>query len=149
MPGRESLRAGRYYAHPRNLFWKIMGSILGFEPDLPYQRRLARLLDADVALWDVLQTCRRTGSLDSCIEPGSIVPNDICGFLVGHPYIKRVCFNGRMAETWFRKYIQLPPEQAKGITLVHLPSTSPANASWSPTAKEEVWKTAFFDIARL
>jgi hypoxanthine-DNA glycosylase len=59
MPGEASLKAGQYYAHPRNLFWRIMGELFGIDPSLPYQERAARLLGAGVALWD--SAARRRG----------------------------------------------------------------------------------------
>ena len=61
MPGRASLQANQYYAHPRNAFWPIMGSLIGFAADDPYQRRCDALLAAGVALWDVMASCRRQG----------------------------------------------------------------------------------------
>ena len=75
MPGEASLAAGRYYAHPRNAFWPIMGALFGAGAELPYDQRLARLNAAGVALWDVIARCRRPGSLDSAIEDS--VPNDL------------------------------------------------------------------------
>lgn len=65
MPGVKSLEANEYYAHPRNAFWPIMNAIFGFDAALPYTQRIAALKAANVALWDVLQQCERTGSLDS------------------------------------------------------------------------------------
>ena len=49
MPGKESLRAGQYYAHPRNAFWPIMGSLIGAAPALPYQQRVHILQAAGIA----------------------------------------------------------------------------------------------------
>ena len=75
MPGEESLRRQEYYAFPRNAFWRIMGELFGFSRELSYRERLARLGEHGVALWDVLESCRREGSLDTRIsEP---VRNDI------------------------------------------------------------------------
>jgi hypoxanthine-DNA glycosylase len=56
MPGEASLKAGEYYAHPRNLFWRIMGELLGFDPSLPYKERIQALKSARIALWDVLRS---------------------------------------------------------------------------------------------
>ena len=98
MPGRASLLAGQYYAHPRNAFWPIMGELFGAGPELPYARRVRVLARAGVAVWDVLASCTRGGSLDSDIDPGSIVANDFASFFRAHPRIERVYFNGAMAE---------------------------------------------------
>ena len=84
MPGRESLAAEQYYAHRRNAFWKIMSDLLGFDPDSSYGTRLQELKTARIALWDVLQSCTRVGSLDSSIDAGSITVNDFQSFFRTH-----------------------------------------------------------------
>src|SRR5882672_4404695 len=73
MPGEASLAARRYYAYRHNAFWPIMGRLFGAGPDLRYRERLARLKHAGIALWDVLASCRREGSLDSNIDERSMV----------------------------------------------------------------------------
>src|SRR3990172_6260586 len=97
MPGEASLRANQYYAHPRNLFWRIMGELLGFDPASPYSQKVQALKSARIALWDVLHSCRREGSLDSGIDDGSLAPNDLAAFFLDHPGITRVFFNGAKA----------------------------------------------------
>ena len=76
MPGVESLRKGEYYAHPRNLFWRILGALRDFNPAISYAERVEVLGVAKISVWDVLQSCTRQGSLDADIEKSSIVPND-------------------------------------------------------------------------
>ncbi|WP_374241486.1 DNA-deoxyinosine glycosylase [Zoogloea sp.] len=139
MPGQASLAAGEYYAHPRNLFWPILGELFGAPPALPYAERLGKLTTAGLALWDVLQCCEREGSLDGNIEPTSIVANDFASFLAGHPHIVRIFFNGAMAETCFRRHVQptLPP---RPLLLTRLPSTSPANAGYTFARRLEAWR---------
>src|SRR5512145_1823345 len=97
MPGKASLRAGEYYAHPRNLFWHFMEKLLAVPSADSYERRLAQLLSKGVGLWDVLKTCTRASSLDSDIVPSSLVANDLAGLFEAHPSIRTVCFNGQKA----------------------------------------------------
>jgi len=141
MPGKASLREGRYYAHPRNLFWKITGAILGFDPRAPYENRLAGLLSAGVALWDVLKSCERRTSLDSDIDASTEVPNDLAAFLEAHPAIGRVCFNGARAEALFSRHVRPRLRAAAGAEFIRLPSTSPANASIPFEKKMAAWRT--------
>lgn len=141
MPGKASLAANQYYAHPRNYFWKIMSSILDVPCDAPYEMRCQALIRQRVALWDVLKTCTRTGSLDSDIVESSIVPNRFDSFLSGHPAIATIFFNGAMAEKTYMRYVQPTlPEPLSRIRLVRLPSTSPANASIPLEVKLHRWK---------
>lgn len=139
MPGKESLRANQYYAHPRNAFWPIMGKLAGAAPELPYGERTLKLKAAGIALWDVLASCTRRGSLDADIAPDSIHPNDFAAFFGVHPHIERVYFNGSMAEQSFRKHV-LPHLAHLPLQLQRLPSTSPANASLRFEQKLEAWK---------
>jgi TDG/mug DNA glycosylase family protein len=138
MPGAASLAAGRYYAHPRNAFWPIMGALVGAGPALPYPERLAVLTSAGVALWDVLATCRRAGSLDQAIRDE--VPNDLAAFLAAHPRLGLVGLNGAKAAASFRRHAgaALPP----GVAAVTLPSTSPAHAGLPFAAKLARWRAA-------
>lgn len=140
MPGAASLAAGRYYAHPQNLFWRIMGELFGAGPDLPYEARIASLKDARVAVWDVLESCVREGSLDSAIDEDSIAVNDFAGFYRAHPGITRVFFNGAKAEATYRR--RVPATLPSGMAApegLRLPSTSPAHASLNFAAKLAAW----------
>lgn len=141
MPGVASLSANAYYAHGRNAFWPIMGALFGFDPALPYAQRVAALLAARVAVWDVLQSCTRAGSLDAAIERDSEVANDFPGFLRRHPEITGVFFNGGAAEAAFRRHVlPLPALQGRPLPMIRLPSTSPANASFSFERKLAAWQ---------
>jgi double-stranded uracil-DNA glycosylase len=140
MPGLASLRAQQYYAHPQNLFWRILGGLLDFDPKAPYPERTVRLLDAGLAVWDVLKSCEREGSLDSDIDPASVVPNDFERFLAQHPGIERVCFNGGAAYTLFQRHVLKRLPLPADLSYLRLPSTSPANASIPLATKQLAWR---------
>ena len=139
MPGQASLTANAYYAHPRNAFWPIICALLEIDAGSPYEQRVAALLMAKIAVWDVLQSCIRPGSLDADIDPASAVANDLPGFLATHPAITRIYFNGAKAESCFRQHV-LPSINAGGTTLSRLPSTSPAHAALSFEKKLAAWR---------
>lgn len=138
-PGEESLRRQEYYAHPRNLFWPIMGALAGAGPDLAYPQRLERLATAGIALWDVLGACRRQGSLDQRIEREAREPNDLLGLRRQHPSLACCFLNGTMAGT---VYARLPADRAPGLPATPLPSTSPAHARMRFPDKLERWRAA-------
>lgn len=140
MPGRASLQAGEYYAHPHNAFWRIMGALFGTPADAPYAERVAALIDHRVALWDVIATCSRRGSLDAHIDPASIVVNDFAAFLGRHANIQVVYFNGATAERLYRRHV-LPglSTGTRALPGMRLPSTSPAHAARSYAAKLAAW----------
>ncbi len=142
MPGQESLAAGRYYANRRNAFWKIMEHLLGFDPDAAYETRLDKLKKAHIAVWDVLQSCARVGSLDASIDADSITANDFHDFFDVHDKIRTVLFNGAKAESAYRQYV-LPSVSAVPVSYMRLPSTSPAHAALSYQQKLQAWKAAF------
>jgi hypoxanthine-DNA glycosylase len=139
MPGKASLVAGQYYAHPRNLFWPIMGELTGAHPGLPYQERLRILKANRIALWDVLASCIRKNSLDARIETSSEIINDFESFFLSHPQISDVFFNGRKAEQSFFKKV-IPLLESRTLNYHLLPSTSPANAAISYKNKLKVWQ---------
>jgi hypoxanthine-DNA glycosylase len=149
MPGVASLVAGQYYAHGRNSFWPIMASLLGFDPALPYIKRVSALQVARVAVWDVLQSCTRPGSLDSAIERNSEVANDFPAFFCRHPEIADVFFNGGAAEAAFRRHVlpALPALQGRSLMMMRLPSTSPANASFSFERKLAAWQSLLLPLS--
>ena len=92
MPGNASLMAGQYYAHKQNVFWKIMAELLQFELNSSYEIRVQKLKSAHIALWDVLRSCKRVGSLDSNILPNSQTANNLQHFFQQHPVISKVRF---------------------------------------------------------
>jgi double-stranded uracil-DNA glycosylase len=143
MPGVRSLGAQQYYAQPRNAFWPIMGRWFGAGPEKPYDDRLKILQQNRIALWDVLQSCHRPGSLDSAIRVVDAVPNDFAQFLATYSAIMHVFFNGVAAGGLFQRLVAargLAPQRP--ITYATLPSTSPANARMRFDEKSEAWRQA-------
>jgi len=135
-PSPASLRAGQYYAHPRNQFWPILGAILGRPlPELPYADRLDNLLSCGVGLWDVFAACRRQGSLDSAIEAAR--SNDLARLAEWAPALAAVALNGRTAGRFEAELSR------RGYRCRVLPSTSPAYAALRLDDKLALWK-AFF-----
>ena len=134
LPGEKSLHMRQYYAHPQNQFWRVMAALLG-EP-LPdgYDARCAMLLAHRIALWDVVGSAEREGSLDSSIQRPA--PNDIAGFLCEHPRVRRIALNGGKAAVLFGRYNQVD------IPAIWLPSTSPAHARMRMEEKIGLWRRA-------
>jgi hypoxanthine-DNA glycosylase len=131
-PGEASLAQARYYAHPRNRFWPILGALLDEPlPELAYEARLERLKSRRIALWDVLGACRREGSLDAAIRDAR--GNDFDALLAAMPGLGAVAFNGATAAR------AEPAFAARGLATFRLPSTSPAHAALSHEAKLARW----------
>ena len=141
MPGVASLTAGQYYAQPRNLFWQIIGQLYGIDRGTPYAERLEALIAHRVALWDVLESCQRPGSLDSSILRSSALPNDFMRFFARHRQISAVFFNGKAAAEFYRRLV-LPTLAVRfpDLRYATLPSTSPANAGITPAEKLAAWR---------
>lgn len=140
MPGKHSLATQQYYAHPHNLFWAYMAQILGFSEKLTYQEKLQQLMQHRIALWDVLKHCERNSSLDSDINPVSMVANDIAGLLARQPTITHIYFNGGKAQQVFQRVIAPQLANIATLQLTRLPSTSPANASIPRDEKLRQWR---------
>lgn len=139
-PGVASLQAGQYYAHPRNQFWPLVGTLLGEAlAAMPYRARLATLRRHGLGLWDVYAACRREGSLDTAIEDA--VPNDLTSLRRRAPGLCAIAHNG--GESARSMHITA----ALGLPVFRLPSTSPANASWSFERKRAAWREVFESTA--
>ena len=139
MPGKESLQAAQYYAHSRNIFWNIMEDLIGAKRDLPYESRIEIVKSAGIALWDVLASCQRHGSMDADIDATSISSNDLESFLLTHPHISYIFFNGAIAEKYFRLHM-LSWRALRPLHYQRLPSTSPAYASMPYQQKLSEWE---------
>lgn len=114
-----------------------MGDLYDAGPELDYQQRLSILVKNQIALWDVIATCQRPGSLDSAISESGMQTNDFAGFLSQHTKITRIYFNGQKAADLFRK--KVAPKLDGLYELLTLPSTSPANAGKSYVEKLDAW----------
>ncbi|WP_395045999.1 DNA-deoxyinosine glycosylase [Flavobacterium sp.] len=129
-----SLILNQYYRHNRNAFWKLIFTIFDKPFSSAYETRKNILLKNKVAVWDVLSTCTRIGSLDSAIEQE--VHNDFNTFLAAHSNIEYIFFNGQKAAQYFKKYVTVSEKHK----LYNLPSTSPANAGMSFEQKLVAWQ---------
>jgi hypoxanthine-DNA glycosylase len=134
LPGDASLAARRYYAHPTNQFWRLLGSSIGEDlHGLAYEERLERMARRRIGLWDVIASATRPGSLDQAIRLAE--HNQIAHLLQDFPDLKAIAFNGTTASTIGRRLIGEPPSH---VTLVDLPSSSAANTR--PLAeKADAW----------
>lgn len=124
MPGVKSLQAAQYYAHPQNAFWPILGTYCGFAADLPYAQRVQAVCDRGIAVWDVLQSCERAGSLDMAIVSTTERPNDLAGFCAAFPTLRGILCNGTKAATTLAR---CRSSLLAAFEVVALPSTSPAH----------------------
>ncbi len=135
-PGVASLQARQYYGHPRNHFWPLLGAIWGIDLiHLPYRQRLTQLRQRGLGVWDVYASCQREGSLDADIEDAQL--NDLASLRRRAPQLQAVAHNGGESARAMRHI------QALGLPVWRLPSSSPANASWSFERKLEAWRAVF------
>lgn len=125
-PSDNSLAQGRYFMTNINAFWHIVGDALGFRrgfwtgkrtspppsiasqllyppsATVDYDEAMRRLTSNGYALWDILASSVRKGSLDSAIR--CPVYADVRGFVAAHPSIRRICFaTGKGSAELFRK----------------------------------------------
>lgn len=124
MPGVASLQAYQYYGNPRNYLWRILYALFGerSEPDPQYENRLSFALGHGIALWDVIATCERKGSLDCNIK--RVIPNDIPELLRSYPNVETLVCNGTKSFTELNNHFGSSPE-VKQRAVLRMPSTSP------------------------
>lgn len=137
-PSVKSREEGFFYGHPQNRFWQVMAFICNCECPQNIEEKTAMLLDNHFALWDVIHSCEIEGSADSTIK--NVIPNDIKA-LTKKTKIDKIFVNGKKAESLYKKYI----EKEIGIKAIVLPSTSPANASWSLDRLCSFWAEKILD----
>ena len=144
-PSVRSLETGEYYGHERNHFWSLMASLMGFDPSAAYEERLGLLASAGIAVWDLIASCDREGSLDAAIRGEEL--NPLAGFIASRPALTGLGLNGGKAASAFALAFApelrvsllriggplswIPPFEAeRSISVTRLPSTSPV-----PTAR--------------
>lgn len=140
MPGQASLSAFQYYAHPRNAFWPIMAALFGIDHRQRYEARAQALVANEMAVWDVLESCDRPGSLDSAIAEESVIVNDFSELFLNFPSIELVAFNGQTAARYWHKYVSPLQRIPDDLNVAELPSTSPAHASITFAQKQHRWR---------
>ena len=135
LPGDESIARDQYYAHPTNAFWWLVGEVID-RPlvSMDYPERLAALARHGIALWDVIASAERSGSLDAAIR--SATPRDLAAFAGGLPALRAIAFNGGTAARHGRRQLA---DVAGCYALLDLPSSSAAHAGLARTAKRERW----------
>jgi hypoxanthine-DNA glycosylase len=135
-PGVVSLRTQQYYGHPQNQFWKILSALWSVDlVGLTYEDRIAAVRAHGLGIWDVYGACEREGSLDSAIRHAE--RNDLDWLRGQCPRLQAVAHNGGESFRHARH------TQALGLPVFRLPSTSPANASWSFDRKLAAWREVF------
>jgi hypoxanthine-DNA glycosylase len=135
-PGVASLQAQQYYGHPRNHFWPLLSRLWGQDLQLmSYAERLEVVRARGLAIWDVYAACEREGSLDSAIRAAQ--PNDLAGLVAQCPRLEAIAHNGSESARTMRITAAL------GVAVYRLPSSSPANASWSFERKLAAWREVF------
>jgi len=135
-PGVASLRAQQYYGHPQNQFWKILGALWGLDlVSQTYEDRLVTVRARGLGIWDVYSACEREGSLDTAIRQPEL--NDFSRVQRECPTLRAIAHNGG------ESFRHAKHTQALGLPVYRLPSTSPANASWSFERKRLAWQEVF------
>jgi hypoxanthine-DNA glycosylase len=133
LPGERSLAARRYYAHPQNQFWRLVGPAIGTELDaLSYEARLAALLAGGIGLWDTVASATRAGSLDAAIRAAE--PNPLADLVATLPALRAVAFNGATSAR-----LGMAALAGSGLALLSLPSSSPAYAAMPLAEKRRLW----------
>jgi hypoxanthine-DNA glycosylase len=138
LPGEASLAASRYYAHPQNQFWRLIGAVIGREgfATLDYDVRVAALREAGIGLWDTIASALRSGSLDAAIREPEHAP--LAALIATLPALRAVAFNGATAARIGRRLLAEASADS-GVRLVDLPSSSPAYAAMPFAQKQERW----------
>ena len=138
-PSVKSREAKFFYGHPQNRFWKVLSAVLDCECPVTTEEKKTMLLSHNIAVWDVIGSCEITGSSDASIR--AVVPNDIAG-LISETSITHIFTNGATSYNMYKRYCR----DAVGLEAVKLPSTSPANASYSLERLTEEWSSQLLSV---
>ena len=138
-PSVKSRQAAFFYGHPQNRFWKVLAAVFGEEAPQTVPQKKEFLLRHRVALWDVIGSCKIEGSSDASIR--DVTVNDL-NVILAKADIRQIYVNGKTAYRYYRKYT----EPLTGRAAVCLPSTSPANASWSLDKLTQAWDIIRFSL---
>jgi TDG/mug DNA glycosylase family protein len=142
MPSQISLDCQQYYANPNNAFWWIMTQIIASDNCLDYDRKTKLICDSGFAVWDVLASCQRKGSLDSNIQRSSETANDLRSLIQDNPSLRLIAFNGAAAKQIFMRYCSAILTEYPDLRWRQLPSTSPAHAAMQKSEKLVIWRDA-------
>jgi double-stranded uracil-DNA glycosylase len=134
LPGVRSLQVQQYYAHPRNAFWPIMAELCEFDATLGYEQRIEKIRQCGIALWDVVHSAVRPGSLDADLQADTIIVNDLARLLQA-PRLRAIALNGATAAKHFHAQGHTTSAQ-----IIALPSTSPAHAAMRFSEKLSAWR---------
>lgn len=132
-PSVKSREARFFYGHPQNRFWRVLSTVFGSSVPRTIEEKTEFLLKNGIAIWDVIGSCEILGSADSSIK--NATPNDL-NVILDTADIKQIFVNGKTAEKYYNKYLRTPT----GREAICLPSTSPANASFTFDMLEEAWQ---------
>ncbi len=132
-PSVKSRETAFFYGHPQNRFWAVIAEIFGYEKPQTVEEKKKLVLENNLAMWDVIQSCEIEGSADSTIS--NVTANDL-SIIIENSRVDRIFVNGKTAEKYYNKYTY----PKTGIKAVCLPSTSPANAAWSIERLVDAWK---------
>jgi len=133
LPSVKSRENNFYYGHPKNRFWRLLADLYGEQQPETVEEKTALILRHDLALWDVIAQCDIIGSSDSSIR--NVIPSDVAGILAKSS-IQIIAANGGKAYELYNRY----QRASTGMEARRLPSTSPANASWSLERLKDAWR---------
>ena len=131
-PSVKSREAQFFYGHPQNRFWRVLADVFGCDVPATVEEKRAFLLRHKIALWDVIASCEIEGSSDASIK--NVTVNDV-GRILDNAQVQTIFVNGKTAEKYYNRYLKAVLKR----DAICLPSTSPANASWSLERLEKAW----------